>query len=115
MKPFGQTRSRNRLRPPYLIPATPLSPLPYHTANSKTVPAVTVILREDSRRVRTQVVTVGSRASSSRPPEAIRDAYVDEAIRAIVEARTEKVEATCGILVIIFKLIFTIFVIFMLK
>ena len=44
-----------------------------------------------------------------------RDAFVDVAIRAIVVARTEKVEATCGILVIIFKLIFTIFVIFMLK
>ncbi len=68
------------------------SPLPYHTANGKTVPAVIVILRADSRLVRTQVVTVGSRASSSRPPVARRDACVDAAIRAIVVARTEKVE-----------------------
>ncbi len=71
-----------------------LSPLPYHTANGKTVSAVIVILRADSRLVRTQVVTVGSRASSSRPPVARRDACVDAAIRAIVVARTEKVEKT---------------------
>ncbi len=68
------------------------SPLPYHTANGKTVPAVIVILRADTRRVRRQVVTVCSRASSSRPPVAIGDASEDVAIRALVEARTEKVE-----------------------
>lgn len=62
-----------------------------HTANGKTVPAVIVILRVDIRRVRIQVVTVCSRASSSRPPVAICDAFVDVAIRAIVVARTEKV------------------------
>ena len=64
--------------------------LPYHTANGKTVPAVIVIVGSDIRRGRNQEVTVRSRASSSRPPEAIRDAYDDAAIRAIVEARTEK-------------------------
>ncbi len=92
MKPFGQTRSRNRLKP---IPPSDyyLSPLPYHTANGKTEPAVTVALREDTRRVRTQVVTVRSRTSGSRPPEANCDAFVDVAIRAIVAARTEKVES----------------------
>ncbi len=68
------------------------TPLPYHTANGKTVTAVIVTLREDIRRVRTQVVTVCSRISSSRPPAAICDACVDAAIRAIVVARTEKVE-----------------------
>ena len=72
------------------------SPLPYHTSNGKTVPAVIAILRADIRRARTQVVTVrsriSSRISSSRPPVAIRDAFVDAAIRAIVDARTEKVE-----------------------
>jgi len=94
VKPFGQTRSRNRLRPPYLIPTTPLSPLPYHTANGKTVPAVIVILRADIRGARIQEVTDRSRASGSRPPVAMCDTYVDVAIRAIVEARTEKVEKT---------------------
>ncbi len=69
-----------------------LLPLPYHTANGKTVPAVIIILRVDIRRVRTQDVTVGSRTSSSRPPEATCDASVDVAIRASVVARTEKVE-----------------------
>ena len=69
-----------------------LSPLPYHTANGKTVPAVKVSLRVDIRRVRIQVVTECSRASRSRPPITIRDASVDVAIRAIVAARTEKVE-----------------------
>ena len=44
------------------------------------------------RRARTQVVTVCSRTSSSRPPEAICDASDDVATRAIVVARTEKVE-----------------------
>lgn len=68
-----------------------LSSLPYYTANGKTVPAVIVILRVDIRRVRIQVVTVRSRISSSRPPVAIWDASVDDATRAIVEARTEKV------------------------
>ena len=68
------------------------SPLPYHTANGKTVPAVIDILREDTRRVRIQGVTVRSRASSSRPPVAICDASVDVAIRASVVAHTEKVE-----------------------
>ena len=68
------------------------SPLPYHTANGKTVPAVNVTLGVDTRRVRTQEVTVRSRTSSSRPPETIRDACADVAIRAIVVARTEKVE-----------------------
>ena len=68
------------------------SPLPYHTANGKTVAAVIVTLRENIRRVRRQVVTVCSRTSSSRPPVAISDAPVDVTIRAIVEARTEKVE-----------------------
>ena len=71
-----------------------LSPLPYHTANGKTVPAVIVILREDSRRGRRQVVTDCSRTSSSRPPVAICEASVDAARRAIVVARTEKVEKT---------------------
>ncbi len=37
-------------------------------------------------------MTVCSRISSSRPPAAICDACVDAAIRAIVVARTEKVE-----------------------
>ncbi len=69
---------------------------PYHTANGKTVPAVIVILREDSRRGRRQVVTVGSRTSSSRPPVAIRDAYADVTIRATVVARTEKVRFLLG-------------------
>lgn len=69
-----------------------LSPLPYHTANGKTVTAVTVTLRVDNRRARIQVVTACSRTSSSRPPDAIGDAYVEVAIRAIVVARTEKVE-----------------------
>ena len=46
------------------------SPLPYHTANGKTVPAVNVTLRVDTRRVRTQEVTVRGRTSSSRPPVA---------------------------------------------
>ena len=69
-----------------------LSPLPYHTANGKTAPAVIVTLRVDTRRVRTQVATVCSRTSSSRPPVAIGDASEDVAIRALVEARTEKVE-----------------------
>ena len=64
--------------------------LPYHTANGKTVPAVIVILRADIRRVRNQVVTVRSRTSSSRPPVAMSGTYVDVAIRAIVEARTER-------------------------
>ena len=73
-------------------PTTPLSPLPYHTANGKTASAVIVILRVDTRRARTQVVTVGSRTSSSRPPVTTRDAFVDVAIRARVVARTEKVE-----------------------
>ena len=83
-----------------LLPSAPgesrglamFSPLPYHTANGKTVPAVTVTLREDNRRIRAQVVTMSSRTSSSRPPVAKRDAFVDETIRAIVVARTEKVE-----------------------
>lgn len=44
------------------------------------------------RRARNQVVTVHVRASSSRPPVAIRDTCVDVAIRATVAARTEKVE-----------------------
>ena len=69
-----------------------LSPLPYHTANGKTEPAVMVILRVDSRWERTQAVTVCSRTSSSRPPVATCDAYVDVTIRANVVARTEKVE-----------------------
>ncbi len=69
-----------------------LSPLPYHTANGKTVPAVIVTLRVDVRRDRIQEVTVRSRTSSSRPPVAICDASVDEATRAVVVARTEKVE-----------------------
>ncbi len=69
---------------------------PYHTANGKTVPAVIAILRADIRRARTQVVTVRSRASSSRPPVAIRDAFVDAAIRAIVDTRTEKVRFLLG-------------------
>ena len=56
------------------------------------MPAVIVTLRVDTRRVRTQVATVCSRASSSRPPVAIGDASEDVAIRALVEARTEKVE-----------------------
>ena len=73
-----------------------VSPLPYHTANGKTGSAVIVILRADNRRVRIQVVTVGSRASSSRPPVAICDACVDVAIRAIVVARTEKVGFLLG-------------------
>ena len=64
------------------------SPLPYHIANGKTVPAVTVILREDNRRGRIQAVTVGSRTSSSRPPVAVGDAPEDVAIRAMVAART---------------------------
>ena len=64
----------------------------YHTANGKTEPAVIVTLREDTRRERIQVATECSRTSSSRPPEAIRDASVDVAIRALVVARTEKVE-----------------------
>ena len=68
------------------------SPLPYHTANGKTVTTVIVILRDDICRVRNQVVTTRSRTSSGRPPEAIRDAYVDVAIRVKVVARTEKVE-----------------------
>ncbi len=68
------------------------SPLPYHTANGKTVAAVNVILRDDNRWGRKQAVTVGSRTSSSRPPVAIRDAVVDAAKRATVVARTEKVE-----------------------
>jgi len=83
-----------------LLPSAPgesrslamFSPLPYHTANGKTASAVIVILRVDTRRARTQVVTVGSRTSSSRPPVAIRDASADEASRAMVVARTEKVE-----------------------
>ena len=53
-----------------------------------------VMLREDIRRVRTQVMTVRSRTSSSRPPKANCDAFVDVAIRATVVARTEKVEET---------------------
>ena len=65
--------------------------LPYHTANGKTESAGTVTLRADIRRGRIQGVTVCSRASSSRPPEAICDTFVDVAIRAIVAARTEKV------------------------
>ena len=68
------------------------SPLPYHTANGKTVPAVTVTLRADTRRARRQVVTDCSRTSSSRPPVAICEASVDAASRATVVARTEKVE-----------------------
>ncbi len=48
------------------------------------------------RRARTQVVTVCSRTSSSRPPEAICDASDDVATRAIVDARTEKVESIPG-------------------
>ena len=42
--------------------------------------------------MRTQGVTVHVRTSSSRPPVATRDAYVDVATRTIVPARTEKVE-----------------------
>ena len=53
-----------------------------------------VMLREDIRRVRTQVMTVCSRTSSSRPPEANCGAFVHVAIRAIVAARTEKVKET---------------------
>ena len=68
------------------------TPLPYHTANGKTVTTVIVTLRVDIRRVRTQVVTERSRTSNSRPPAAICDAIVDVAIRATVVARTEKVE-----------------------
>ena len=64
--------------------------LPYHTANGKTETAVNVSLRGDTRRVRKQEVTVGSRISSSRPPDAICGAYEDVAIRAIVVARTER-------------------------
>ena len=73
-----------------------VSPLPYHTANGKTVTAGIVILRDDSRRGRTQAVTVCSRPSSSRPPVAIGNAPVDVAIRAIVVARTEKVRFLLG-------------------
>ena len=72
--------------------AISLSPLPYHTANGNTVPAVIVTLRVDIRRARSQVVPVHIRTSSSRPPVATRDAYVDVATRTIVPARTEKVE-----------------------
>ncbi len=41
-----------------------------------------------------QVVSVHVRASSSRPPKANCDAFVDVATRATVVARTEKVEKT---------------------
>ena len=70
------------------------SPLPYHTANGKTESAVIVSQRVDTRRTRMQVVSVHVRASSSRPPKANCDAFVDVAIRATVVARTEKVEET---------------------
>lgn len=68
------------------------SPLPYHTANGKTVATGIVILRADTRWVRIQGVTVCSRTSSRWPPVAICDACEDVAIRATVETRTEKVE-----------------------
>ena len=72
------------------IPARPMSILILMI----TVGAVTVTLRVDIRRARSQAVTVRSRTSSSRPPDAIGDAFVDVTIRANVVARTEKVEKT---------------------
>ena len=63
-----------------------------NTANGKPVATGIDALRVGIRRVRTQGVTVHVRTSSSRPPVATRDAYVDVATRTIVPARTEKVE-----------------------
>ncbi len=68
------------------------SPLPYYTADGKTVATVVVILRGDERRVRRQVVTVRSRIASTRPPAAISGAKDNDATGTIVVARTEKVE-----------------------
>ncbi len=70
----------------------PPSPLPYYTADGKTVSAVIVTLRVDIRQVRMQVATVRSRIASIRPPEATYGTIEDVAIGTTVEARTEKVE-----------------------
>ncbi len=72
----------------------PPSPLPYNTANGKTVPTIRVIfiLRYDTRRVGIQAITVDSRIASSRPPESTCGTNKDIATGAIVQARTEKVE-----------------------
>ncbi len=51
------------------------------------------MLRVDTRRVRKQIKCISSGARSYRPPAAFSDMASNVAIRAIVEARTEKVES----------------------
>ncbi len=76
------------LRKDLLLP----SPFPYYTADGKTVTAVTARLRDNTHRVRIQVVTVRSRTASIRPPIAMSNTISKVPNGSIIKARTEKVE-----------------------
>lgn len=62
-----------------------------NTADGKTMSAVIVTLRVNVRRERSQIATVRSRRTRTRPPVTIGGTNVDVATGVIVTARTEKV------------------------
>ena len=69
------------------------------TAHRKAEPAIAAALREDSRGIRVQVVSIRRRATNSGPPAAIRRAIVDLTVEVIVEPGTQEVKGEVGKLI----------------
>ena len=74
------------------VTLTMLLVLQHGTAHRKAEPAIAAALREDSRGIRVQVVSIRRRATSSGPPAAIRRAIVDLTVGVIVEPGTQEVK-----------------------